>query len=119
MILCYVLCSLTADEISILTQQAQAVGPFLSISQFIPLVAAADAMTSRDAQIAKSLQLFDNGQRKGLLDREAFRHAMMTLGDKLSAEEIDTILKDAGEAKGDKKLVEMKSILRLVQQTPV
>ena len=71
-----------------------------------------------DEEIEAAFRVFDNGQQRGLIDVESFRHALTTLGDKMTREEVDEIIREARKLSGDDEdpsLIDYVKLMRLIQ----
>ena len=86
---------LTEENVASLVRRADADhGGSLSFDDFKNFVGYAAEIEKRDDDIKQAFKVFDkNGD--GTVDLRTFRHALTTLGDKLSAEQVDTLLSDA------------------------
>jgi Ca2+-binding EF-hand superfamily protein len=80
---------LTDQQIEVIAQRATTeCGARLSFEQFETMVAAAEEMEQRDEDLARSLLVFESGKGTGKIDVALFRHAMCSLGDKMTAAEV-------------------------------
>eukprot|EP00998_Keelungia_sp_KM082_P009310 NODE_5482_length_696_cov_32.574692_g5459_i0.p1 GENE.NODE_5482_length_696_cov_32.574692_g5459_i0~~NODE_5482_length_696_cov_32.574692_g5459_i0.p1 ORF type:complete len:169 (-),score=74.94 NODE_5482_length_696_cov_32.574692_g5459_i0:188-628(-) len=88
---------LTNANVQRLTEEAQAdLGGSLTFAEFTEFVKKASEIEKRDEDIKQAFQVFDSGDEKGQVDVKELKHALTTLGDKLTLEQVDTFLADAG-----------------------
>ena len=69
-----------------------------------------------DEELESAFRVFDNGE--GLIDVDNFRHALSTLGDKMSLEEIDAIIRQARRQYGEDDrpgYIEIRKLLDLIR----
>ncbi|ETO24173.1 hypothetical protein RFI_12986 [Reticulomyxa filosa] len=86
----------------------------ISYQEFKDIIKRATDLEVKDAQIARSFELFVDD--KGFIQLEKFKHALMTLGDdRLTKEDIMTLLRDAGFDEKTEKSIHFSKILELVQ----
>lgn len=70
-----------------------------------------------DAELEAAFKVFDNGEQKGKIDIDNFRHALSTLGDKMPTEEIDGIIAEAlkmGEP-DEPGTIDYRKLMQLIQ----
>ncbi len=58
--------------------------------------------------------MFDNGEKKGLINLATFKQSIMTLGDKLAPEQVAALLKDAGIDESQ-EFVDYKAFMKLLK----
>jgi calmodulin len=71
-----------------------------------------------EAELEAAFRVFDNGDGQGLIDIESFKHALTSLGDKMTPEEVDEILKEARRLGGDDDApgtIDSRKLLHLIQ----
>uniref|UniRef100_A0A7S2TMJ6 Calmodulin n=1 Tax=Lotharella oceanica TaxID=641309 RepID=A0A7S2TMJ6_9EUKA len=68
----------------------------LTFEDFKKFVGEASKIEKTDEEIEKAFKVFDNGEKKGLINLATFKHSIMTLGDKLAPEQVETLFKQAG-----------------------
>eukprot|EP00484_Ammonia_sp_Unknown_P014795 CAMPEP_0197072830 /NCGR_PEP_ID=MMETSP1384-20130603/210295_1 /TAXON_ID=29189 /ORGANISM="Ammonia sp." /LENGTH=156 /DNA_ID=CAMNT_0042511651 /DNA_START=37 /DNA_END=507 /DNA_ORIENTATION=+ len=85
----------------------------LTYKLFVQYVQRAQSMEIRDAQISAAFEMFID--ENGFINIDKFKHAMMTLGHKLTKDELETILKDAGFDPKVDSTIHYTKILSLVQ----
>lgn len=56
--------------------------------------------------------MFDNGKGQGMVDVASLKHALTTLGDRLTMEQVNTILNDAGY--GNENSINFERFMKLV-----
>ena len=85
----------------------------VSYKLFLDYVNRGNNLSIRDSQITQSFEMFSD--ENGYIKIDKFKHALQTLGDKLSRDEIDTILKDAGFDENLETTIHYSKLLALVQ----
>ena len=80
---------------------------------FAEYVNRAQSMEIRDSQIAAAFEMFID--ENGFIKIDKFKHALMTLGHKLTKDELNTVLKDAGFDPKTDSTIHYTKILSLVQ----
>ena len=85
----------------------------LSYKVFTEYVNEAHSMEIRDSQIAAAFEMFVD--ENGYIKIDKFKHALMTLGHKLTKDELQTVLKDAGFDATTDTTIHYTKILQLVQ----
>ncbi|ETO32982.1 Centrin-1 [Reticulomyxa filosa] len=86
----------------------------ISYEEFKNITKRATDLEIKDAQIAKSFELFVD--EKGFIQLDKFKHALMTLGDdRLSKEDIIILLRDAGFDEKTDHAIHYSKVLELVQ----
>lgn len=93
-------------------------GGTLDFEAFKDYICEGKKIQKTDAELAAAFKVFDNGDQNGLIDIESFRHALSTLGDKMSPEEIDDIIQEARKMYGedeDPRTISADKLLRLIQ----
>eukprot|EP01083_Nonionella_stella_P020116 55768_1 len=85
----------------------------LSYELFTEYVERAQSMEVRDSQIAAAFEMFVD--ENGFVKIDKFKHALMTLGHKLTKDELQTVLKDAGFDPKVDTSIHYTKILSLVQ----
>mmetsp|Transcript_32040 Transcript_32040/g.78028 ORF Transcript_32040/g.78028 Transcript_32040/m.78028 type:complete len:147 (-) Transcript_32040:7067-7507(-) len=88
---------LTNENIEALKKQADAeCNGGLTFDDFKRFVVEASKVEKTDEEIEKAFKVFDNGDKQGMINLATFKHSIMTLGDKLSQEQVDALFKSAG-----------------------
>lgn len=85
----------------------------LSYKLFLQYVSRAHSIEIRDSQISAAFEMFID--ENGFIKIDKFKHALMTLGHKLTKDELNTILKDAGFDSKTDTTIHYTKILQLVQ----
>jgi Ca2+-binding EF-hand superfamily protein len=86
----------------------------ISFEDFLVFVERAGKVEKRDDDIKKAFEVFDNGQGRGLVNIQALKHALMTIGDKLSKDEVEVLLSDVGLT-DDADVIDYEKFLKLIQ----
>lgn len=68
----------------------------LDLEQFKKYYQLAIEIEKRDDKIRQALLVFDNGADRGLLNARSLKHALTSIGDKLSADEVCLVLYGRG-----------------------
>lgn len=104
----------TNQQLDLLSNEAQLKSNGnISFALFSEFVHRASEIEIRDSQIQSSFAMFVDDS--GYIHMDKFRHALMTLGDRLSKDEMDTVLKDAGFDPKTDTTIHYQKILALVQ----
>eukprot|EP00483_Globobulimina_turgida_P000430 UN00430 len=85
----------------------------LTYTLFTEYVNRAHSIEIRDSQISAAFEMFVD--ENGFIKIDKFKHALMTLGHKLTKDELQTILKDAGFDPKTDTTIHYTKILSLVQ----
>merc|ERR1712113_1236616 len=90
----------------------------LSFDGFKKFFLKANELSIRDNEIEDALSYFSD--KDGKIDLAKFKHTLMTLGDAMSVDEIDTIMKDCNvdidESSGSTQEVNSTQLLELIQK---
>lgn len=109
---------LTNEQVSMLQGKADkefAEGKF-NFKGFTDYIFEGQQIQKTDAELEAAFKVFDAGE-DGLIDLDAFRHALSTLGDKMSLEEIDDIIKEARKEFGDDApgTIDARKLIQLIR----
>ncbi|GAB5364296.1 hypothetical protein AAMO2058_000957400 [Amorphochlora amoebiformis] len=106
---------LTNENIEALKKQADSeCNGGVTFDQFKKYVDEASKIEKTDDEIEKAFKVFDNGEKKGLINLATFKHSIMTLGDKLLPEQVEALFKAAGVDES-KEAVDYKVFMKLLQ----
>jgi calmodulin len=93
---------LTNDQIKQLKAKADAdTQGQLDFEGFQDYIYEGKKIQKTEDELEAAFRVFDNGESRGLIDLDSFKHALTTLGDKMTAEEVEEILKEARRVGGD------------------
>jgi len=87
----------------------------LSFDDFKTFFKLASEMEKRDEDLRQAFLVFDNGSGKGIVDVKTLKHALTTLGDKLTADEVHTLLTDAGFDEKREETIDYDKFMKLIQ----
>eukprot|EP00468_Gymnochlora_sp_CCMP2014_P011182 CAMPEP_0167764782 /NCGR_PEP_ID=MMETSP0110_2-20121227/14259_1 /TAXON_ID=629695 /ORGANISM="Gymnochlora sp., Strain CCMP2014" /LENGTH=134 /DNA_ID=CAMNT_0007652295 /DNA_START=33 /DNA_END=437 /DNA_ORIENTATION=+ len=86
----------------------------VDFKKFQDYVEQASKIEKTDEEIEKAFKVFDNGEKKGLINLATFKHSIMNLGDKLLKEQVEALFK-AAKVDETKETVDYKVFMKLLQ----
>jgi len=111
---------LTEDGVAQMRKKAQdECGGKIAFSDFKHYVTMATSLEKQDSDVEQAFHVF-GGQRglaKNTIDIAEFRQALTTLGDRLTKQEVDDFLKEAGHA--NRSNISLESFMKVVQSSRV
>mmetsp|Transcript_15112 Transcript_15112/g.18125 ORF Transcript_15112/g.18125 Transcript_15112/m.18125 type:complete len:147 (+) Transcript_15112:91-531(+) len=106
---------LTNENIEMLKKRAdEECNGGLTFEDFKKYAAEASKIEKTDEEIEKAFKVFDNGEKKGLINLTTFKHSITTLGDKILPEQVEALFKSAG-VDGTKEFVDYKVFMNLLK----
>eukprot|EP00475_Leptophrys_vorax_P033952 TRINITY_DN5423_c0_g1_i1.p1 TRINITY_DN5423_c0_g1~~TRINITY_DN5423_c0_g1_i1.p1 ORF type:complete len:154 (-),score=46.85 TRINITY_DN5423_c0_g1_i1:42-503(-) len=76
-------------------------GGQLDVDGFLDFVYEGKKIQKNEDDIEYASRIFDNGEHIGLLDTDALRNALMTMGDKMTGDEVEEVFKEIRRICGD------------------
>jgi len=92
-------------------------GGKVDFNQFLALLQKRGKIIEGDSQVKEAFKVFDSKSGSGLVEISELRHILTTLGEKLSPEEVDGVLKEA-DSDSDGK-ISLDDFLRVMNSAKV
>jgi len=108
---------LTQDNVKTLVKKADSdCDGKISFDDFKRYVDQASDMEKKDKDIEYAFQVFSrNSDQKGAVELKEFKHALMTLGDKLTKKQVDAFLADAGFGEKSGGTISLDQFMKVIR----
>jgi len=109
---------LTAEHVKTLSERAdRELAGKLTYDDFVRFVELASAMEKRDRDVENAFKVLSEGHNGGAVTVATLRHALTSLGDKLTHKQVDAFLAEAGVAPNSNALVDLEKFMKVINAT--
>lgn len=110
---------LTNDQIKQFKSKAdQELNGQLDFDTFQEYIFEAKKVQKTEAELESAFKVFENGEQHGVIDIDSFKHALTSLGDKMTSEEVDEIIREAKKLGGEEDApgtIESAKLMKLIR----